>query len=79
MPETNRNLEQMIRDRAYFIWEREGRPDGRAHDHWKRALRERLRPEPSSDDESLWEEEKLLAGRIDVNMPALLTRDVKGG
>jgi hypothetical protein len=38
-----------------------------------------LRPAPSSDDESLWEEEKLLAGRIDVNMPALLTRDVKGG
>ena len=28
---------------------------------------------------SLDEEEKLLAGRVDVNLPALLTRDVPGG
>ncbi len=33
MPETNRTNEQTVRDRAYFIWEREGRPDGRAYDH----------------------------------------------
>ncbi len=79
MPETNHNSEQTIRDRAYFIWEREGRPEGRAQDHWKRALRERFRAEPASDDETMLEEEKVLAGRIDVNMPALLTRDVKGG
>ena len=26
MPETNRTNEQTVRDRAYFIWEREGRP-----------------------------------------------------
>jgi len=25
------------------------------------------------------EEEKMLAGRLDVNMPALLTKDVPGG
>ncbi|MGA3399528.1 MAG: DUF2934 domain-containing protein [Acetobacteraceae bacterium] len=79
MPEANRNNEQLIRDRAYFIWEREGRPEGRAHDHWKRALRERSRPEPAADDEPMLDEEKVLAGRSDVNMPALLTRDVKGG
>ena len=30
-------------------------------------------------DDGLEEEEKLLAGRLDVNMPAMLTRDVKGG
>jgi hypothetical protein len=30
-------------------------------------------------DEALDEEEKILSGHPDVNMPALLTRDVKGG
>ncbi len=29
--------EQRIRTRAYEIWEREGRHDGRAEDHWRRA------------------------------------------
>lgn len=32
-----------------------------------------IRPEPMGD------EEKILAGRQDVNMPALLTKDVQGG
>lgn len=79
MLETNDNNEQTVRDRAYFIWEREGRPEGRAHDHWYRAVREAFRPELEPDDGSMLEEEKVLAGRIDVNMPALLTRDVPGG
>ena len=79
MPETDYRKEQMVRDRAYFIWEHEGRPHGRAHDHWVQAIREARRPEPRPDDELLFDEEKILAGRIDVNMPALLTRDVPGG
>jgi hypothetical protein len=29
--------EQAIRERAYAIWEEEGRPDGRDLDHWLRA------------------------------------------
>lgn len=29
-----------IRDRAYEIWEREGRPTGREHEHWAEAARE---------------------------------------
>lgn len=29
--------EQQIRERAYAIWEEEGRPDGRDLDHWHRA------------------------------------------
>jgi hypothetical protein len=79
MPETNSNSEQYVRDRAYFIWEREGRPDGRAHDHWYRATTEASRRQLEPDDDMMWEEEKVLAGRIDVNLPALLTRDVPGG
>jgi hypothetical protein len=79
MPETNRTNEQTVRDRAYFIWEREGRPDGRAYDHWTRAIKEAARREPRQDAEQLPDEEKILAGRIDVNLPALLTKDVPGG
>jgi hypothetical protein len=30
-------------------------------------------------DEPMEDEEKILAGRPDVNMPALLTKDVHGG
>lgn len=29
-----------LRERAYQIWEREGKPDGRHEDHWQRARRE---------------------------------------
>jgi hypothetical protein len=35
--------------------------------------------EPDQSDDVYEEEEKLLAGNQDVNMPALLTRDVQGG
>lgn len=76
---TRRENEQSLRDRAYFIWEREGRPEGRAIDHWVRAVREDFRARPSAHDDHLPDEEKLLAGHVDVNMPALLTRDVLGG
>ncbi len=32
--------EQLIRDRAYAIWQREGRPAGRESEHWQAAARE---------------------------------------
>jgi hypothetical protein len=32
--------EQVIRERAYAIWEEEGRPDRRDLDHWRRAEQE---------------------------------------
>ncbi len=32
--------EHIIRERAYAIWEQEGRPDGREWDHWARAAGE---------------------------------------
>lgn len=28
---------ELIRARAYEIWEREGRPAGREHEHWQQA------------------------------------------
>ncbi len=32
--------EELVRERAYFIWEREGRPEGKQTEHWEAALRE---------------------------------------
>ena len=29
--------EHRIRDRAYAIWEQEGRPEGKQDEHWRRA------------------------------------------
>ena len=79
MPESDRNDEAAIRERAYFIWEREGRPEGRAQDHWQAAATESLSGEHRSDDEFMEDEEKVLAGRPDANIPAMLTKDVQGG
>jgi hypothetical protein len=31
---------ERTRERAYFLWENEGRPEGRAEDHWRAAERE---------------------------------------
>jgi hypothetical protein len=31
---------EMIRARAYQIWEQEGRPEGRDLEHWKEAVRQ---------------------------------------
>jgi len=72
------NTDQATREAAYLLWEREGRPDGRALDHWLRAAAERS-PVKSRRARPMPEEEKILEGRVDVNMTALLTKDVRGG
>lgn len=36
----DQNVERRIRDRAYSIWEEEGRPAGRDVEHWLRAAQE---------------------------------------
>jgi hypothetical protein len=80
MPELDKYAEQVIRETAYFIWEREGRSEGNAQDHWERATIETFGGDGGGcADEFLQDEEKILAGRPDANMPALLTRDVPGG
>jgi Protein of unknown function (DUF2934) len=61
------------------IWESEGRPEGRADDHWQFASIENSSGERVRDDEHMDDEEKILAGRPDANIPALLTKDVRGG
>jgi hypothetical protein len=32
--------DEMVRERAYYIWEREGRPQGREAEHWHAAMEE---------------------------------------
>jgi hypothetical protein len=32
-------IERRVRERAYAIWEQEGRPHGRDREHWERAHR----------------------------------------
>ncbi len=40
MPEADEMLEDRIRDCAYFLWEKDGQPDGRAEEYWERARAE---------------------------------------
>ena len=37
---TDKLKETELRTRAYEIWEAEGRPDGRAEEHWEQAREE---------------------------------------
>ena len=67
MPETDE--ERAIRERAYFLWEAEGQPQGRALDHWERA----------AEEMQFLDEEKVLDGSNDANVPAMLTKEVPGG
>lgn len=41
--ETKLGLEQAIRERAYFLWQEDGRPQGNAEEYWYRALDQHLR------------------------------------
>ena len=66
--------EHAIREAAYYIWEHEGRPQGRALEHWLRAM---AKIEGSSD-ELLDEQEKIMAN-MPADLPAVLTKDARGG
>ena len=65
------DAEQAVRVAAYFIWQNEGCPEGRKDEHWSRAVAE--------IEETMGDEEKVMANRPDANLPALLTKDVLGG
>ena len=42
--------EQQLRERAYKIWEDEGRPAGAHEDHWRRAQNQHELTEQESED-----------------------------
>jgi hypothetical protein len=59
--ETKIGLEQEVRERAYSIWEEDGRQDGRAGEHWQSALEQHLRKRAYA----LWQREGSPEGRAD--------------
>lgn len=42
--------EELIRRRAYVIWEQEGRPEGQHQRHWEQAAREMQGPEMQGEE-----------------------------
>jgi hypothetical protein len=45
----------------------------------KASVSGKEKPVPAQDDDRMDDEEKIMAGRHDVNYPAHLTKDVPGG
>jgi Protein of unknown function (DUF2934) len=43
LAETKAGLDQVVRERAYLLWERAGRPDGCAEEFWHQAQHQRFR------------------------------------
>ncbi|MGV3552714.1 DUF2934 domain-containing protein [Rhizobium sp.] len=69
--ENDRN--DLIQRRAYAIWEREGRPDGKHDEHWRRAAEEMhgLEDLPQKDSKPA---HVAPAGRKDANTGSGVTR-----
>ncbi len=42
-PWVSPEFDQAVRETAYFLWEQDGRPDGREQEYWFRALERHLR------------------------------------
>jgi len=64
LAQTKTSLDQSIRDRAYLLWEQEGRPEGQADEYWHRARKLHLQERAHS----LWEQESRPDGRADEHM-----------
>jgi Protein of unknown function (DUF2934) len=61
LAETKAGLDQVVRERAYLLWEQVGRPEGRADDFWHQAQQERF----SERAYALWEREGCPEGKAD--------------
>jgi hypothetical protein len=59
--ETKVALEQEVRERAYYLWDADGRPEGRGEEYWHRALDQHLRERAYV----LWEQEGSPEGGAD--------------
>ncbi len=49
--------EHRVRERAYEIWEREGCPEGKADEHWRKAEAEIAAEERGGEQEAKLESE----------------------
>jgi hypothetical protein len=61
LAETKAGLDQVVRERAYLLWEQAGRPDGRANDFWHQAQNQRF----CERAYALWEREGCPEGKAD--------------
>ena len=43
-------FELAVRETAYFLWEQDGKPEGRENDYWFRALERQLRQRNADRD-----------------------------
>jgi hypothetical protein len=43
-------FELAVRETAYFLWEQDGKPEGRENDYWFRALERQLRERNADRD-----------------------------
>jgi hypothetical protein len=60
----NNAVAEAVRATAYFLWEQDGRPEGRSFDYWVRAKEQHLRQlaydkwlaegAPVGRDEAIW-------------------------
>jgi hypothetical protein len=78
MPEPDQDRKPAVRERVCVIGQHEERPD-RPESNPLASATMRSGDPRGQEHESMEDEEKVLAGRADVNMPALLTKDVPGG
>jgi hypothetical protein len=61
--QTKIGLEQRVREKAYLLWEQEGRLQGRADEYWYRARDQHLRERAYV----LWQQEGEPEGRAEEN------------
>jgi hypothetical protein len=61
LAETKAGLDQVVRERAYLLWEQAGRPDDRDEDFWHEAQHERF----CERAYALWEREGRPEGKAD--------------
>jgi Protein of unknown function (DUF2934) len=61
LSETEQALEQAVRERAYFLWQRDGSPHGREAEYWHIAHDQHIRERAYV----LWQQEGCQEGRAD--------------
>jgi Protein of unknown function (DUF2934) len=61
LSQTKQGLDQVVRERAYCLWQQEGCPEGRADEYWHRAHDQHLRERAYC----LWQQEGCPEGRAD--------------
>jgi hypothetical protein len=61
--ETKAGLEQVVRERAYLLWESDGCPQGKEEEFWNRALEQHRRERAYV----LWEQQGSAEGHAEEN------------